>query len=798
LTVREKGSRFVVIFVVINVRANSMASIYSRVVLARALLVGCVAVGATQLLGAPPTLQYSTPAGAAHGQSVDVTLHGANLEGVTATWSSFGATIVVAKSEGGSAMCKVTIPANARPGVGALRVATKDGVSNPLLFLIDDLGVVAGKTEAMSREAAQPITVPTAVDGACSPARSDFYSFEVESGSKLSFEVFAGRLGSPLDPVLRLLDGDGKELAFSDDEPGLGADCRFSYGFETAGRYWIELRDVSYRGGADRRYRLRVGDFPLVTSPYPLGVQVGSVTPLTFVGPDVGDVEALSLVLPAGVPESTVALGVQRKSEGPLGFVRLAAGNLPEAFDLEPNDDAEGATQVTAPLAINGRFDKPKDRDCYAFQMSKGQRLRFVGLTRSLGAPTDLFLRLLGSDGKELARVDDSGDEEGVIDHTFGEEGTYVLLVEDLHFRGGPELTYRIEVRPFNQFSLAVDAERVSVPHGGVLAFRVKCDRQGYGGPVALRLKGLGKLGDQTFELGAGKSEIQMTVVLPRDLERGRLMPLTLEGTAIAADPPITVLATSTKPLRALHPRQEYPPPGLDKHIAVGIGAPFPDFFKIAVEADEVLFARGVGLATVKVTCERVDAKFKEAIPLSVDGLPEGFSVQLATDKKDEKPAAAIAKDKVEADVVIKGPANVKLGTQYSLTIRGQGTYQNQPKEFVVAGVPFRVVAPLRLTVSPVGAVPAGGKQKVKVSVERFGDTKAPVVLTWKGLPVGVSGPEEAEIPADKSELEVEFSAGDEVTSGRFRGVQAVGKMKLGDAVVGAESAPFVLELKSP
>ena len=121
-----------------------MASIYSRVVLTRALLVGCVAVGATQWLGAPPTLQYSVPAGAAHGQSVEVTLHGADLEGVTATWSSFGATIVVAKSEGGSAMCKVTIPANARPGVGALRVATKDGVSNPLLFLIDDLGVVAG------------------------------------------------------------------------------------------------------------------------------------------------------------------------------------------------------------------------------------------------------------------------------------------------------------------------------------------------------------------------------------------------------------------------------------------------------------------------------------------------------------------------------------------------------------------------------------------------------------------------------------------------------------------------------
>ena len=75
--------------------------------------------------------------------------------------------------------------------------------------------------------------------------------------------------------MLRLLTADGRELAFSDDEPATGADSRFSHKFDAAGDYYLEIRDIRYQGGAAHRYRLRLGDFPLPSVPYPLAATKG-------------------------------------------------------------------------------------------------------------------------------------------------------------------------------------------------------------------------------------------------------------------------------------------------------------------------------------------------------------------------------------------------------------------------------------------------------------------------------------------------------------------------------------------
>ena len=45
----------------------------------------------------------------------------------------------------------------------------------------------------------------------------------------------------------------------------------------------MELRDNRYKPGG--RYRLRLGDFPLVSTPLPLVVQRGTATALGFTGP---------------------------------------------------------------------------------------------------------------------------------------------------------------------------------------------------------------------------------------------------------------------------------------------------------------------------------------------------------------------------------------------------------------------------------------------------------------------------------------------------------------------------------
>ena len=63
-------------------------------------------------------------------------------------------------------------------------------------------------------------TIPVAISGRLdAPSQLDQYRFVVMPGAKLTFEVFAERLGSRIDAVLELRNKDGGVLAANDDGP---------------------------------------------------------------------------------------------------------------------------------------------------------------------------------------------------------------------------------------------------------------------------------------------------------------------------------------------------------------------------------------------------------------------------------------------------------------------------------------------------------------------------------------------------------------------------------------------------
>ncbi len=66
----------------------------------------------------------------------------------------------------------------------------------------------------------------------------------------------ARRIGSGLDPMVRELDTQGRELAWNDDAPGLMGDSQLSFKAPAAGDYLVEIRDIRWQGGL---YRLRSG-----------------------------------------------------------------------------------------------------------------------------------------------------------------------------------------------------------------------------------------------------------------------------------------------------------------------------------------------------------------------------------------------------------------------------------------------------------------------------------------------------------------------------------------------------------
>src|SRR5438477_10611504 len=402
----------------------------------RLLMVFLFSLEGVGCLAQSPALSYATPSAVAPGRTATVTFRGENLSGATQLWTSFPAKVTRDSSSeiNGPARNQVafrlSIPKTVPVGIGAVQVTTTNGVSDLHLLMIDDLPAATQSGTNHTIAWAQRLKLPAAVEGHCDELAFDYYRFNAKKGQRLSIEIVANRLGSSLDPVVRLLDSGGKELVYCDDDPAVGSDARFGFTAPTAGSYLIEVRDLAYQGGPKHRYRLRVGNFPLAGAPFPPGARQGDRTQVRFIGRNVEGVRPVSLRVPQNA--TRVPLNVKFPGGQGSGFVTLATSPWPEFMEIEPNDTPETATRIPVPSVVNGRFGRAKDRDWFEFLADTGQRLVVAGKTRSLGSPCDLFLRLFNSDGKQVAEADITGANEGTLTNRFNEAGTYRLLVEEL------------------------------------------------------------------------------------------------------------------------------------------------------------------------------------------------------------------------------------------------------------------------------------------------------------------------------------------------------------------------------
>ncbi|HEY5315830.1 MAG TPA: PPC domain-containing protein [Pirellulales bacterium] len=641
-----------------------------------------------------PKVTYLLPAAAASGETIDLAFHGTHVADATGVWTNLpGAEakpVPPDKKDKADAVSRwrLTIPRGTPLGYYGIRLATTGGISNLRLLMIDDLPTLAEQGGNKTRETAQPLSLPVALEGATEPESYDYFRFRAERGQRLAVEVVARRLGSPLDPVIRLLRTSGSleaELAYSDDDEALGADGRFVHTFADAGDYLLELRDIRYQGGADYRYRLRLGDFPLATATFPLGVQSGATAKLSVVGSTLDALPPLSVAVPVKAPLPFVRLAAQYAGGAGSTPLVVSAGDQPEQIEFEPNNSLETASPIDLVGAVNGRFEVPHDRDYFRFQAKKGEHWLLVGRTRTLGVPTDLFLRLYDAAGKQLAEVEDTAGEEGTIDYTVPADGTYRLMVEDLLNRGGPEQVYRVEFSRYEPgFSLSIDDEKISVPYKGVLALKVAAVRRGYNGAIELKLTGKDlPFAPQTTTIAAGKKDAVFIVPLPPGVEPGRHGLCQIVGQAKIDGKDFSTVARNTAALHAALSALATLPPDLDGWLAYGVGQVLPDFFKLKPDATTINYPQLVGTASLKIKATRV-GKFADAITLTVEGLPLGISL---------KPVS-IAKGKTEATLEFTGPAALAEAS-YALRLVGKATFENQPGEVVIDKLELRVTRPV-------------------------------------------------------------------------------------------------------
>src|SRR5690606_25369400 len=114
------------------------------------------------------------------------------------------------------------------------------------------------------------------------------------------------------------------------------------------------------------------------------------------------------------------------------------------------------------PVVVTGRIEKPGDVHGFTVQAVKGQRWSVRVEAASLGYLLDPVLIIQKEDGTLLKEVDDAArtDRDAAIVQPIPADGTYRLLVRDLHHHGGMRYVYRMTLNEAqNDFSLSLAAQ---------------------------------------------------------------------------------------------------------------------------------------------------------------------------------------------------------------------------------------------------------------------------------------------------------------------------------------------------
>jgi len=472
-----------------------------------------------------------------------------------------------------SVTLELTVAADAPLGARELRLATPDGLSNPLVFEIGTLPEVtspavtatsAGQRKgapqtATQRSAPLDVTLPAVVNGQILPGEIDTIRFTARRGQQLTFVLQARALIPYLadavpgwfQAVLHLRDAHGREIAFNDDfqfrpDPVIG------YEIPVDGTYQLEIHDAIYRGREDFVYRVTLGELPFIRSVFPLGAPRGQPVTLALTG---WNLPAPTLELPAPTtPTGTMLLSVHRDGQ-PSNQIRFAVGDTPEI--VEPAASGSAPTPLSLPTVANGRITAPDERDTYRFTGRAGQPIVAEIFARRLDSPLDSLLELHAPDGRLLARNDDTEDKaEGLLTHqadsridcTLPSDGIYTLTISDTQHRGGPEFGYRLAVHAAApDFALRVTPSAVNVPAGGsalVTVFALRHD--GFDGPIELALDAPGNgLRLSGARIPAGADSVQLTLSAHPSLAPSAPISLALNGTATIAGRAVTHAAAA-------------------------------------------------------------------------------------------------------------------------------------------------------------------------------------------------------------------------------------------------------------
>lgn len=480
-------------------------------------LIGAVVfVAAAHAQTSYPMISHTSPAAVQRGKTSEVVVHGVmNFHGTyQALFEGAGITAEIipppvpkkppaTKPVINEVKLKVTVAADALPGVREFRLASSRGISSVGQIVIVDHPVVVEASVNNTLAQAQGIQLPCVIAGMLEAVEDvDYFKFEAKAGETLTFEVYCARIQDKIHdlqkhakPMLTLFDGEGRELAANDHF--YFADPLLTFTVPKTGTYFIQIRESTYDGDRRWTYAMVATNRPYVTQVYPMAGNPGQMLEVE----PVGSAKLAQAKIKVEVPRR---LGIERLelniNGGKTNPATLIVSPLPQFLEQEPNDEPAKATRIAVPGGINGRIGKARDLDHYVFAAKKGKAIQFELMARRFG--TDLnsslhgVLEVMDGKGNILAANDATHSiKEADLVFTPAADGDFILRVRDLNSKGGDSFVYFIRAdfaRP--DFRIKCDPDKAMIGPGSSTAWYVQVERtNGFAGPVDVEIKGLPK-----------------------------------------------------------------------------------------------------------------------------------------------------------------------------------------------------------------------------------------------------------------------------------------------------------------
>ncbi|HLU50491.1 MAG TPA: hypothetical protein VK116_20480, partial [Planctomycetota bacterium] len=314
-----------------------MASSHIRRVFTLALLVLAVC-GTTAFAQLPSARLLSVyPPGGARGSTVEVEVHGDDLEpadGLLFSHSGIRATHVIdetnpfLRDRAIPNRFRVEIAPDVPTGRYDVRVAGRFGVSNPRTFVVSNVAESVESEPNDAREQATALAVGSIANGR-SNARADLDWWRIEGrpSERVFIRCESRDLDSRMEAILTYFDAEGREIARARETAARPAELDVVLSGE--GHGYVRVNDAVYDGSGHHVYRLVVTAGPVIDAVLPPAIVAGREARVTILGRGLeGGTPAESLRLgehPLEKLEVTIAAPASApggEPPGPRGFDR--------------------------------------------------------------------------------------------------------------------------------------------------------------------------------------------------------------------------------------------------------------------------------------------------------------------------------------------------------------------------------------------------------------------------------------------------------------------------------------------